>query len=377
MSTLLSILIPTKDRYKTLIPCVETLLKIDSDLLEIVIQDNSDDNSEFVKYLDTRNADRIRYFYESKYVSVSENINLAVQHSIGDFVCCIGDDDAVSTKIIEIAIFMKKNYIQSCSFEFARYYWPDMEESMNNYKPLFIPDIMDGAWRIVNPKQELISIMQSNVFEINRLSIIYHGIIARSVLEEIYKRTGTICPGPSPDLANATAASILVKKHVFINIPLTIAGSSFKSGSGMGTRRKHVRELNEVPWISKEAKDTWERKVPKVWTAETVWSESLIKAIKNMKEEQMLKFFNYQKLYANFILHHPGLIIRALNASPMAAVGLIVYGPGIILKKMKRTLKISKLETSNVKGYDLEDNTIEGAFNFVNSFNDKIILHEI
>ena len=46
MSTLLSIVIPTKDRYKYLKGTVDVLSKLDPSQIEIIVQDNTNDNSE-------------------------------------------------------------------------------------------------------------------------------------------------------------------------------------------------------------------------------------------------------------------------------------------------------------------------------------------
>ena len=48
-SPLLSIVVPTKNRYYYLLKLIELVESIGSPELELVIQDNSDDNDEFLK----------------------------------------------------------------------------------------------------------------------------------------------------------------------------------------------------------------------------------------------------------------------------------------------------------------------------------------
>jgi len=48
-SILLSIIIPTKNRYKYLKECLISLNMINSTQFEIIVQDNSDDNKAFFK----------------------------------------------------------------------------------------------------------------------------------------------------------------------------------------------------------------------------------------------------------------------------------------------------------------------------------------
>lgn len=50
---LLSVIVPTKNRYEYLKQCITTLASIDNGSIELIIQDNSDDNLEILAFLDT------------------------------------------------------------------------------------------------------------------------------------------------------------------------------------------------------------------------------------------------------------------------------------------------------------------------------------
>ena len=64
MRPLLSIVIPTKNRYFTLINLVEKLLTWDNDDYEVVVQDNSEDNSDIIDFLKKyENNKNLRYFH--------------------------------------------------------------------------------------------------------------------------------------------------------------------------------------------------------------------------------------------------------------------------------------------------------------------------
>ena len=65
MGYLLSIIIPTKNRYNYLLPCLETLKLFDEKEVEIVVHDNSDDNKLIIDYLNNNHFSNLKYFYSS------------------------------------------------------------------------------------------------------------------------------------------------------------------------------------------------------------------------------------------------------------------------------------------------------------------------
>ena len=101
---LLSIAIPTRNRYQTMIPVLKSLISIPSDKFEIVVHDNSDDNSEISDFLKNINDSRIKYFVSKNKMSQSENFNQVVYNCIGDYICLIGDDDFVLPTIINFTL---------------------------------------------------------------------------------------------------------------------------------------------------------------------------------------------------------------------------------------------------------------------------------
>ena len=60
---LLSIIIPTKNRYSTLLPVLDSIIDNLSNEYEyeVIIQDNSDDNKPCIDYLSNKNASKLKY----------------------------------------------------------------------------------------------------------------------------------------------------------------------------------------------------------------------------------------------------------------------------------------------------------------------------
>ena len=102
MSISLSIIIPTKNRYETLFPLIEYLETLDTKEVEVVVQDNSKDNSKAINFLNKNKLSNVKYYYEPSDLSVIGNSDLAVKNATGKYICFIGDDDGVMPYILDI-----------------------------------------------------------------------------------------------------------------------------------------------------------------------------------------------------------------------------------------------------------------------------------
>ena len=127
MNPLVSIVIPTYNRYPYLIECLTLLLSFESADFEVVVQDNSEDTGPVEAFLRDCNDSRLRYFHDARFhYSQTENSELAVEKAVGDYVCYIGDDDALSREVVSAASWMKRMDVDALLFDGAPYYWPDV-----------------------------------------------------------------------------------------------------------------------------------------------------------------------------------------------------------------------------------------------------------
>lgn len=110
---LLSIVVPTKNRYLYLKYLIQLVDNLHTDEVELVIQDNSDDNSEFLDYLNEKNYSFIRYSYIKGQIPMSENSDRAILNSKGEYVCFLGDDDGFTKFLIEGVRWMKTEGIDA------------------------------------------------------------------------------------------------------------------------------------------------------------------------------------------------------------------------------------------------------------------------
>ena len=129
---LLSIVIPTKNRYETLIPAVMAILhSINDHRVELVIQDNSDNPSEIQKNFFIAFSDgRVKYAHKAGPLSMSENTEAALERAIGEYVTFIGDDDFVAPDILDFVQDFSERGILAAIYPPAYYWWKSVKFSV-------------------------------------------------------------------------------------------------------------------------------------------------------------------------------------------------------------------------------------------------------
>lgn len=305
---LLSIVVPTKNRYPYLKKLVELFHTVyTSRDVELVISDNSDDNSDFESYIRQLKDQRIKYVYVKGSLSVCENADKAIMLSNGEYVNMIGDDDANQREIVKVAQYMKEFGIESLSCYRCNYRWPGLRSMFYNPEKKYSGSLKikktTQVIKYVDVQKELLKILKQGASATyGTLPCVYNGIVKRSLLDRVYEITGTFFPGPSPDMSNAIALSLIVKKHVYLDYPISWAGKSAQSAGGLGVMHKHSMQISDVPWLSKDTKDKWEKNIPLYWTGSSVWAESAIKALRHMGRQDLLdRYFSYENFYGRFL----------------------------------------------------------------------------
>ena len=329
---LLSIVIPTKDRYFYLKQLIELLLGYNSDELEIVIQDNTYDNHKFIEYQKQLDPNIVRYFHESKQLTISENSDRAILNSRGKYVCFLGDDDGTTPEIFNAVKWMENNNIDAAICSPVYYRWPDAygvsgaELRLRKYS---------GLYQIKECKKVLKLCMKDGFTWRDGLPGVYHGIVSRRALDMIYRQAGTFFPGASPDIANCIAVCLTVEKYLEIDYPIIINGAGKSHGGG--DYRADI-SLRKLPFLPEDIIENWEDRIPKAWTATTIWCESSVKALKRMGRYDLLGQINYNYMYSVFISLYPRhrkLVSQITNYSPVLYLNLFKR----YLKSGRRRLK--------------------------------------
>ena len=298
---LLSIVVPTKNRYEYLKPFVELIASYGQKNVEMVIQDNSDNNEDFVAYLEEKNYDFVVYGYCAEPISVVENSDRAVKASSGKYVCFMGDDDYVLKDLAEFAKYMELSGIESAFFNRAKYSWPNLAYSAHKIPNLVIPSFK-GRIKSVDVDKTFKRLLKKGASSLDKAPQLYHGIILRACLDKIYERAGTYFPGASPDMAVSVALMYVVKNHVYCDVPYVIAGTAPKSAGGLGAQHKHKGNIKNVPWLPQNTDKDWDARVPKIWTGATIYADTALKAMSAMGESDSSARLNYYYSYAMLLV---------------------------------------------------------------------------
>lgn len=370
IKVLLSIIIPTYNRYKYLFGSIDAMLDtISSKMIEIIIQDNTEDNTAICDYIAKKNDPRIKYFHESKRLTVSENCTKGIKNSQGKYLCLIGDDDAMCSSVIDLVTLMDKYDIDACNFDPVIYHWPDLKSQVPSLDSLISPKVRETI-EICDSKKILEKEIENGLQKIYAFPRAYHAIIARSVMEDIFAKVGTYFPGPSPDMANAALCCIYSKRQIKIGVPMMISGYGLASTGGMGRQRKHNGSLKGKDWLPSDVEERWNKKIPLLWLGCTIWPESAFEALDKAGKINMLKNLNYGIIYGETLIQSKKDAILPIFKCKPSFSQYIYMAKHIfnrIVGKIVKTSDNNKIINNSVEN-------ITEASEFQNKINSKIDL---
>lgn len=303
MQPLLSIVVPTKNRYYFMIKLVELVDSFDfGHDVELLIQDNTINNEEILEFLSANNYSFVSYYHEQKPLSQSGNSDLAVRNSSGEYVCFIGDDDGVTEDILECCKWMKRKSIECVLPERIDYYWPDAHPGSKGFlsSPNFTNEI-----RECSSQKALKQLLERGCIDRGNIPFLYQGIAKRKTLDKIWERCGTYFPGASPDIANGVSLCMVVDRFVTISAPLIIGGVSKYAAGGINSLKYNAEtDLSKVSQLPPNISEIWCKKIPLIWTNPTIWCESVVETLNAWKREDLIQQINFEKLYEYFTVYY-------------------------------------------------------------------------
>lgn len=366
---LLSIVIPTKDRYYYLKHLIELIKSFNSKEIEIVVQDNTSDNKEIVEYLDNLNYPQLKYFHTKEQIPISLNSDLSIRNSTGQYVCFIGDDDGVTKYILDCCKWMKSSGIECVVPEGYSYNWPDANElaavkGLERGGTIFWKE-PSSEIRIVNTKDALHTLFKKGCTERAVLPLLYHAVVKRSALDKIWDTCGSYFPGASPDIANGVALALVIDKFAFVTCPVAFSGASKHLGGGEA-KMKHrgTTDFKSLPFLPKNLEEMWDERVPKVWTAPTIWCQSSIMAFRAMHREDLVNKINYESMYEVFVVfyyYYRNLAYRLTNNK----FRLFVKSSIGIIKRYWNAFRRLAYQRVFHKSYSSDRNVTKGLKNII------------
>jgi glycosyltransferase involved in cell wall biosynthesis len=311
---LLSIIIPTKNRYGTLIPVIDAILKrVKSDDYELIVQDNSECNDEFMLYLTENISSRLKYFYNSNSISITENTINAIDNSNGKYLIFIGDDDILTPNICDYIKLINESDIDCLIYNPGYYWWNNVKFNKETFyhrnNALWIPEKLSNKLEKLNSENELNLVLNNGASGVMRLPRFYHGIVKRDVLNKIKLLTGTFLPGSCPDIAFATAIALTIKEYYYVDFPISIYGASKNSGGGLSASNKHYGKIEDQEFLPKNILEIWDPLIPRIWSECTIYPQSVYEVQQAFKVNRKI---NYIAFYATMLSRESHLNIYTI-----------------------------------------------------------------
>ena len=305
----LSIIIPTKNRQFYCKSAIEQFRALNLRNTQLIVQDNSDDD-ELRTFIADLNDTRIKYNYHPGVLSFVDNFSEAIALADGEYLCMIGDDDGVLPYIEKVVDNMSSTY--NCDAIIpglnAVYCWPSQEPIFKNAETgyLCLSYIKDKVTKI-NPLNGLHKLIKRGGMDYQECGIprLYHGIVRKSILDNIKNITGKYFGGLTPDIYIAVALSLTCQNVYKVKFPVTVSGICPRSGSSDSATGRHTGKLEDAPHFNGHKEYIWDLKAPKIYSVETIWGETLLQALNDFKAEKFYEEFSVKYLDSLCYMKYP------------------------------------------------------------------------
>lgn len=224
---MISVIIPTRERADTLLFAIRTALDQDSDDYEVIVSDNfSRDNTKEV--VQSFNDPRLVYVNSGRRLSMCDNYEFALEHARGEYVIFIGDDDAIMPGAIDKlqATIKSKPSLVYC-WRTPLYTWPkNGQKAFVYYLSPDTPPFEVGLKKLARR-----FVVEMRVGE--GLTSVYHGAVAKCILNIIRKQTGRVFHSTQPDVFTQFAIPAFSDTAINVGYNVTVHGRSPKSNSAV------------------------------------------------------------------------------------------------------------------------------------------------
>ena len=303
---LLTVAIPTRNRWDTLTVVVAAMLRSTEREFEILVQDNSDKQGLQALLPDD---ERLRYVHSRDLMNMHRNFDRAIELAKGHYVICLGDDDALRLDLtMPVLREAHARNFDAVLSALDSYYWP----GLHHWHWGDVGGKLDAAPRKTPPSQatidvsaELGRLMREGLTGgLGKLPRVYQGFASRSALAKLRERCGTCFPGASPDMANAVGLSTFVDQVLWDDRPLVVSGHSPKSGGGQGAAGLHHGRLEDQSHLPATTIANWNPAIPHFWSGRTIYAQSACDALRASRHPDP-PLLDPTRLYAACLIYEP------------------------------------------------------------------------
>lgn len=246
-----NIVIPTKNRLKTLEFSLKTALNQHYENYTIIISDNNSKDGTF-EFINSLDSTKIEYYNTGKTLSMSSNFEFALSKISRGYVIIIGDDDGLlPDALYNLNLIIKKERPLAISSKTIIYTWPGDVTPPN----LLLVPPMHSGYTLEHSKSSIKRVMSGKI-DYNFLPTLYTGgVIHHALIEKARDRRGTFYHSLTPDAYSAFAITSVVDNFIRCNSPFAIMGASrFSNGQssfGLNTNKSPAEDFfktNNIPF---------------------------------------------------------------------------------------------------------------------------------
>ncbi len=246
MSCRFSVIIPTRDRERTLESTLQTCLVQEFDDFEILVSDNST-SAATRQMIDRIGSPKIRYLRPPQPLSMSDHWDFAVAQAAGEFITVIGSDDGLMLHTLpELDRLIRMLGTKVLRWSPVCYNWPDLPvQPFAKAHELLIPMRQMDWYLPIHRRDSRHMILEAanSVVPYSDLPMIYCSAIHRSLFDELRAKTGRIFRSRCPDIYSGFAFAHLVGAYYSLDAPMSINGLS---GDSHGVAQIYLKEKSPI-----------------------------------------------------------------------------------------------------------------------------------
>jgi len=243
-TNLFSIVIPTRQRHDTLKYSIQSVLNQTYKDFELIIMDNFS-TKETAEVVFSFDDPRIKYYRSPERLRMTDNWELALSHTTGEYITIIGDDDALLPDALERCLALLNQYkVKMVTWFRWPYFWPNAA-TLHQRNQLFIP-LEQGA--VVWNSKERLKLHYQYQITYERLPMLYNSFIHREIIEKAKSVHGTYYTpkAAAPDICSGIMNAYFSDSYLFSARFFSISGISGHS-TGMSQLTLSSNSKNSTP----------------------------------------------------------------------------------------------------------------------------------
>jgi hypothetical protein len=242
-----SIVIPTRNRARTLAFALRTCLLQEFEDFEVVVSDN-DSPPATREVAESFGDRRIKYVRTPTALAMTDSLEFAVSHATGEFITLIGDDDGyLPHSLREMDRILRLVDARALRWDAVVYNWPDIApQRYARPNALLLPlRLLACNYHFIQSHESRPRIGAAAQYKIGYadLPMIFCSVIHREIFEKLRRQTGRYFKSRTPDVYAAFAVAHAAGTYHSLNAPLAIVGTS---GQSTGIARHFVKGQSAI-----------------------------------------------------------------------------------------------------------------------------------